>query len=76
MSAEEPNSAGTSNEDPKQPTGDEVFYLVKEVTERMDRLGIAGMIEVRWMTHVAGAGSVTMRGKSDLWIKSDGQSKP
>lgn len=69
MSDDRPNHAGTEADTQPPPTGDEVFNLVKETVERMDRLGVTGMIEVRWMTHVAGAGSVTMRGKSDGYVK-------
>lgn len=51
----------------KPPTGDEVFDLVLEFTDRLDKLGLSGAIVVRCALD---AGSVEVRGHSDAWNKA------
>ncbi len=62
MTDEKPNYAGTTDQERKPATADAVFAFVKEVTERMDRMGISGTIEVSWLFH--SSGSISLRGMS------------
>lgn len=54
----------------QEPNAEEVFALVKEFTERLDRMRLAGSIVVQH--DLAAAGRIELRGDSAQWIRTSG----